>query len=230
MRARELHQHRPVGGRRDELGGGPQIRGAGRCRGVDRDAGAAQEIREKRRCRRLPGRPRDAHGGNRRPLEHEVGRGTGRPCPARAGARPAARSPASRRRGTPRRASPGSLSRLARARTSTPEARSSSACCDASPGPASVTRWPSRAKRPGESDCVAVEPLDEDRRRHERRGRGGAADPTPAGRRGLCTSRGARGQRLPESGRGAQRVCGNPRSTALVAGSGQRDVTTLPRV
>ena len=25
-------------------------------------------------------------------------------------------------------------------------------------------------------------------------------------------------------------VCGNPRSTLLVAGSGQRDVTTLPRV
>ncbi len=28
----------------------------------------------------------------------------------------------------------------------------------------------------------------------------------------------------------AQRVCGNPRSTLDVAGSGQRDVTTLPRV
>jgi hypothetical protein len=28
----------------------------------------------------------------------------------------------------------------------------------------------------------------------------------------------------------SQRVCGNPRSTLLVAGSGQRDVTTLPWV
>ena len=27
-----------------------------------------------------------------------------------------------------------------------------------------------------------------------------------------------------------QRVCGNPRSTLLVAGSGHREVTTLPRV
>jgi len=38
------------------------------------------------------------------------------------------------------------------------------------------------------------------------------------------------GKRLLEPERTSQRVCGKPRSTLLVAGSGQRLVTTLPRV
>jgi hypothetical protein len=41
---------------------------------------------------------------------------------------------------------------------------------------------------------------------------------------------GAPGPRSGADGRGAQRVRGNPRSTFEVAGSGQREVTTLPRV
>ncbi len=40
----------------------------------------------------------------------------------------------------------------------------------------------------------------------------------------------ARGNELPHDLPSIQRVCGNPRSTFEVAGSGHRDVTTLPRV
>ena len=175
VRARELHQHRPVGGRRDELGGGPQIRGAGRCRGVDRDAGAAQEIREKRRCRRLPGRPRDAHGGNRRPLEHQVGQA------------PDDRAPLAQER-DPRRdlRRPDVEERLVvRARIAVEAcacAHDDTRCAELErllrrvAGPRERDPVAFAGEGPGESDCVAVEPLDENAR-HERRGRGGAADP-----------------------------------------------------
>jgi hypothetical protein len=49
-------------------------------------------------------------------------------------------------------------------------------------------------------------------------------------RRRLPEPVGAAPQVHPDQPGDSYRVCGKPRSTLLVAGSGQREVTTLPRV
>ena len=87
---------------------------------------------------------------------------------------------------------------------------------------------PFARERSGEDDGVAVEPLDEDPL-HDRAGR--ATPQVRPGRRcRFCTLAGRPVNGRPALRDAGQRVCGKPRSTLHVAGSGQREVTTLPLV
>ena len=103
-----------------------------------------------------------------------------------------------------------------------------SACCEASPGPASVTRRPSRVSNRASATASGSKPSISVRLMR-RSGRGGAADP-PRPAAADCARAPAAGSTVVAGVPVLYLVCGKPRSTLLVAGSGQREVTTLPRV
>ena len=123
--------------------------------------------------------------------------------------------------------SPGSLSGPKRSRTVTPIRRSSSASAGAVPGPASVTSRPSLARRRASAIASGSNPSTS-----VMRDAAGAAPQVRPGRQmTILHSSGVTGQRLPDGQfLVGYLVCGKPRSTLLVEGSGQRDVTTFPRV
>ncbi len=108
-------------------------------------------------------------------------------------------------------------------------ARSASASAVAAPEPASVTARPSPASSRASATASASNPSTRVTSDAKARRPGRRRSPAPADFRGLCTCTGTRST-VDRQHVGSQRVCGNPRSTLLVDGSGQRDVTTFPRV
>ena len=119
----------------------------------------AQEPDDERGGGRLPGRAGDADRRRRRPLEDEVGRASGRGSPPR-GARPRrghlGRPDVEERLVDRARAEP---ERRVRSRTVTPYAARARACRRRRlPAPASVTRRPSRARRPASATWSGSNP------------------------------------------------------------------------
>ena len=147
MRARQLgDDYARVG--REGAGGRPEVAGAS-GRTVHLDSGLAQEPDEERRRRRLAGGARDADRRYLGAFEDEVAEAP-HAAPKRATVRPRATSGVRRSRNASS-CSPGSRSRSACSRTSTPSERSSSAAGGASSGPATVTVRPSAA-----SNCASA--------------------------------------------------------------------------
>ena len=228
VRARQLQDDHAGGRRRQQLGRRPEVPGtSGRAR-VHLDAGRAKELDEEERRRRLAGRARDADRRHPRTLEHEVAEA------ADTGARRA--EPGDARRHLRR---PDVEERLV---VLTRLAVEVGVLADVDVEGAERERLGRRRAGAGERDRAsfarrAAARARPRRRRTPRRGSSPAGrqrrpgrrrSPAPADFRGLCTCtvRPVNGRRRP----GSQRVCGNPRSTLLVDGSGQRDVTTFPRV
>ena len=192
------------------------------------DAGRAKELDEEERRRRLAGRARDADRRHPRTLEHEVAEA------ADTGARRA--EPGDARRHLRRPDVEERLVVLTRLAVEVGvladvdvEGAERERLGRRRAGAGERDRASFGGEQPRERDRVGVEPLDEGR--HPREGSrrpGRRRSPAPADFRGLCTctARPVNGRRQ----HGSQRVCGNPRSTLLVDGSGQRDVTTFPRV
>ena len=228
MRARQLEDDHAGVGHGQQLGRGPEVPGtSGRAR-VHLDAGHPEELDEEEGGRRLPGRARDADRRHPRSLEHEVGEAAhaapGRAEPPDAW-RDLGRPDVEERFVVVARiavevgvladvdAERAERQRVGRRRAGARERDRASVRLRAA---GRARPRPRRTPRRGSSRS----------RKEKRPGR--RRSPAPADFRGLCTC-----TERPVNGcrpHGSQRVCGNPRSTLLVDGSGQRDVTTFPRV